>query len=434
MPTPQQARAIAEQAWSWVLSQVRYDELGPWIPESVSVDGTPSPLEERYRDCTYQGLGSLALTLDEIARYREWTIDEMRLANEILTRLSVASDDSQDPGLSLGVGSHLAAMHVLGVDPVGIDRIAALATADGWVEVENEETLICFDLLVGTAGVGLTLTWLAEVGFSATPSTTPLINLAVDTLLANALPSAKGLQWPMYADDTWGMMPNYSHGTAGVSAALAICGKHLGRQDAIDAAAAGARHLIDIGDTSNDGFRVQTIIPKGDRDIEDFAYGWCHGPTGTSHLFSALEYAGVESVGGVSCDEWVKRCLNAIRTSGVPKRVRPGFWDNDGRCCGTAGVLDFALDVIQRHPEGADFTYADELAQALVDRAIMDPALGHTYWRFTEHRREQPLLDPGVGWMQGAAGIAGALMRYSRVRTDPAAATRQSRPEAWWMA
>jgi hypothetical protein len=90
--------------------------------------------------------------------------------------------------------------------------------------------------------------------------------------------------------------------------------------------------------------------------------------------------------------------------------------------------------VIQRHPEGADFTYVDELAQALVDRAITDDSTGYTYWRFTEHRKEQPLLDPSVGWMQGAAGIAAALMRYSRVRVDPCGASRQSRPESWWMA
>ena len=205
--------------------------------------------------------------------------------------------------MSLGVASHMAAMQILGAQPVGIDRLAELATADGWVEIENDETLICFDLLMGTAGVGLTLAWLNEVGATADPSTTPLINLAIDTLLANAMQTPDGLQWTMYADDTWGMMPNYSHGTAGISAALAICGKHLGRQDAIDAAVAGARYLIAVGDSSNSGFRVPTVIPKGERDIEDFAYGSCHGPTGTSHLFSALEYAGVESVDGITCGE-----------------------------------------------------------------------------------------------------------------------------------
>ncbi|HEV2635800.1 MAG TPA: hypothetical protein VGX23_11675 [Actinocrinis sp.] len=23
----------------------------------------------------------------------------------------------------------------------------------------------------------------------------------------------------------------------------------------------------------------------------------------------------------------------------MPRRLRPGFWDNSGRCCGTAGII-----------------------------------------------------------------------------------------------
>jgi hypothetical protein len=44
-----------------------------------------------------------------------------------------------------------------------------------------------------------------------------------------------------------------------------------------------------------------------------------------------------------------------------------------------------------------------------VVRALRDG--GHACWRFIEHHAEDPLLPPGVGWMQGAAGIAGYLFR-----------------------
>ena len=54
-------------------------------------------------------------------------------------------------------------------------------------------------------------------------------------------------------------------------------------------------------------------------------------------------------------------------------------------------------------------------------------------WRFVEHRNEDPLLPPGVGWYQGAAGIAAFLLRLGRVldegRTTPAAV----RMENWWV-
>ena len=35
------------------------------------------------------------------------------------------------------------------------------------------------------------------------------------------------------------------------------------------------------------------------------------------------------------------------------------------------------------------------------------------YWRFVEHRNDDPLLPPGVGWMQGVAGIAGFLFEIA---------------------
>jgi len=55
-------------------------------------------------------------------------------------------------------------------------------------------------------------------------------------------------------------------------------------------------------------------------------------------------------------------------------------------------------------------------ADALADRAIRDGAGAR--WRFLEHRQEPPLLPPGTGWMQGAAGIAAFLFRLARVMDD----------------
>ena len=61
-------------------------------------------------------------------------------------------------------------------------------------------------------------------------------------------------------------------------------------------------------------------------------------------------------------------------------------------------------------PHDPDFALA--LADDLVARAYVEG--DRAYWRFTEHRNPEPLLPPGVGWMQGAAGIAGFLFEVSR--------------------
>ena len=127
---------------------------------------------------------------------------------------------------------------------------------------------------------------------------------------------------------------------------------------------------------------------------------------------------------------WQRRCLHSIRTSGLPERRHPGFWDHDGRCCGTAGVGDVLLDSGQRNGEEQDLVFALHLADALVERAVVDGP--HACWRFVEHRRDEPLLPPGVGWMQGAAGIAAFLFRAARVAQDGLRAEAVRRMDNWW--
>ena len=194
-------------------------------------------------------------------------------------------------------------------------------------------------------------------------------------------------------------MPNWSHGLAGIAGSLAAAGVGLGRPDLVDAARLGAEHLVTLADTSDGGMRLPHVIPDQD-GLDTYTYTWCHGPAGTSLLFAALDRAGVTGVAGRSAQDWERACLHSLRESGIPERRHPGFWDNDGRCCGTAGVGDVVLNVWQRHGHDDDLAFVITLADALVDRAIHDRD-GRAYWRFVEHRNEEPLLPPGVGWMQG---------------------------------
>jgi len=176
-----------------------------------------------------------------------------------------------------------------------------------------------------------------------------------------------------------------------------------------------------LGDHNGGGFVVpRRLPPKPEEDVVTFT--WCHGPTGTSLLFAALGAAGVSEVGGAPVELWRRRCLSSVRRSGVPERLYPGFWDNDGRCCGTAGVADVMLDA-------GDLDYAFELADALIDRAITDDT--GTYWRFIEHRNAVPMLPPGTGWMQGVAGVAATLFSVSR-RVADNDATSVARLDKWW--
>ena len=224
-------------------------------------------------------------------------------------------------------------------------------------------------------------------------------------------------------------MPNWSHGQAGIAGTLAAAGVALDRSDLVDAARLGAEHLVSGGDTSDGGLRLDHRIP-GQEGLDTYTYTWCHGPAGTSLLFAALDRAGVPVVAGRTPYDWERACLHSLQVSGIPERRYPGFWDNDGRCCGTAGVGDVVLSMWQRHGNDDELAFAVTLADAIVDRAITED--DHTYWRFVEHRNDDPLLPPGVGWMQGTAGIAAFLLRLARVLEQGRGAAAVPRMDTWW--
>ncbi len=135
-------------------------------------------------------------------------------------------------------------------------------------------------------------------------------------------------------------MPNWSHGLAGIAGVLARAGVALDRPDLVEAARRGAEHLVTLADPASladGGLAVPRRIPHKP-DMDEYTWNWCHGPAGNLALFEALETAGVRAVAGEPPTAWVGRCLHSLHTSGIPERRWPGFWDNDGRCCGTAGV------------------------------------------------------------------------------------------------
>src|SRR3712207_2948649 len=291
------------------------------------------------------------------------------------------------------------------------------------------------DATLGTAGNLLGAVWAHRTG---TTGAADLAHRAADLLLTEGEATEAGTPWPFVprrfteavtAERGDHEMPNGSHGLAGIAPSLAVAGAELRRPDLAEAARSGAEHLVTLGDTSGGGFVVPHVIPR-DPDHDDFTYGWCHGPTGTSLLFTALEHAAVAAVAGETPEQWQRRCLHSVRTSGVPERRHPGFWDNDGRCCGTAGVGDVFLDAWQLRGVEDDLAFAQVLGDALVERAVVDGE--HACWCFTEHRSADPLRPPGRGWMQGAAGIAAYGLRLGRVlregRTTPAVA----RLDTWW--
>ena len=443
-------RELGEAAWAWVASQVRGDD-GPWLPAVPGEEPPAGP--DADRDSLYAGIAGLAPVLAEIGWCRALTGAEQALAAGIVTRLAAMAVTRAEPSLYDGLAGDITALKLLapGRERVALARLAELMTPDGWpstLGIEPESEAPVTDLVGGTAGVVLAAIWAggqdaagedavaAAAGEDAVAAAALAADVAVvggEALLRAADQAEGGLDWGMRPGSP-SRYPNYSHGTAGVATALAIAGAALGRADFITAARDGARHLLALGSLTDDGFTIPHTLPYSRRDVEPVTYTWCHGPAGTSQLFAALAHAGVDQVAGHEVTRLREQCLKAILASGVPRRLRPGFWDNDGRCCGTAGVGDVLLDAAQdcADPDQASrlLEAARTMADALVERAIRGQA--GACWRFTEHRQDPPLLPAGTSWMQGAAGIAAFLLRLTRVLRDGPAAPVVDRPDQWW--
>ena len=255
------------------------------------------------------------------------------------------------------------------------------------------------DIIAGGAGTGLFLLHAADV--LRADDARALAIRAGDRLLELGIPENGGLKWRMTPSFAR-LMPNFSHGTAGIAYFLATLHKATREPRFLDGAIAGARYLQAIAKTEGN----ICLVPHNQPDGLDLYYlSWCHGPAGTARLFYQL----AQATGDNSWMTWVHRSANALLTSGIPEQRTPGFWNNVSQCCGSAGVAQFMLDLhgVTRDPK--HLAFAEKMTADLLARATRDDK--GSRWIQAEHRVRPELLVAQTGYMQGAAGIGMWLLR-----------------------
>lgn len=251
------------------------------------------------------------------------------------------------------------------------------------------------DVIAGTAGIGFFLLRAAEeLGERRARELATEAGTRLGTL---AEPTEHGLDWPMQPGFAR-RMPNFSHGTAGIAAFLAS----LGEPEPLESSLAGAEHLLAIAERTDGGLRIHHHTPDG---TDLYYYGWCHGPCGTARLFRALSRA----TGDPRWSALERACARAVTSSGLPEERLPGFWNNVSRCCGSAGVIEFMLELFDETREREYLEFARRVARDLVARGTRDER--GLRWVQAEHRVRPELLQAQTGLMQGAAGIGLALLR-----------------------
>ncbi len=260
------------------------------------------------------------------------------------------------------------------------------------------------DIIAGGAGIGLFLLYAARE--LNEPTLRRLAIQDADRLIELAKTENTGLKWAM--NPTFArLMPNFSHGTAGIAYFLATVYQETKDRRFLDAALAGARYLQAVAKTEGD----VCLIFHNEPDGKDLYYlGWCHGPVGTARLFYRL----YQATGDHAWMDWVERSARGIMKSGIPERQTPGFWNNVSQCCGSAGVAEFFLSLYQVTHEKSYLDFSKRVAAQLMTKATRDAA--GMRWIQAEHRVKPELLVAQTGYMQGAAGIGMLLFHLDALQ------------------
>lgn len=283
-------------------------------------------------------------------------------------------------------------------DPKHVQWVGdAIARLDAAIPAGEARTPRINDVLYGSAGMILAL--LALDHERALGLATGLGN----GLLTRAERTGTHAHWKMKPADT-DELPNFSHGTAGISYALARLYEVTHEQRFLDSAIAGAEFLLANAMTQGNVCLVPHWLPGG---TGRYYLAYCHGPAGTARLFHQLHQLTRD-------EKWARTfdaSINGVLYANLPEERTPGYWDNVGQCCGTAAIGELALTLHRMRGDAWYRAWADRLAADIIARASRHD--GAYEWIHAENRAEPFWKQSYTGYMQGAAGIGSLFIRLA---------------------
>jgi lantibiotic modifying enzyme len=262
------------------------------------------------------------------------------------------------------------------------------------------------DILNGSAGTGLFLLYAAKE-MDHKPSL-ELAALAGDWLIAHSELKARGLTWTAGADMDI-ILPNFSHGGAGIGMFLAALSEATGEKEFENSAIAAAEYLKSITTPHDSLFLVPYGIPNvGFTRPHDV--GWAHGPAGTARLFYELWRITADT----AWMDLTRQCAYTVLHSGMPGVPAPEFGEvpfkKDMRF-GTASAAMFLLDLGAITGDQSYISFARRLTADIASLAVRDSLTMH--WQMPRYEFMPNPNEPAqfTGYFYGAAGYGLLFLR-----------------------
>ncbi|MBO3699421.1 lanthionine synthetase LanC family protein [Roseivirga sp. E12] len=223
------------------------------------------------------------------------------------------------------------------------------------------------DVLGGLAGTGLFLLYAGEELENAKAT-----NMAIgagETLIARAENEGDGLFWKRGQNGRF-ILPNFSHGNAGIAYFLTRLYEKTGDEKFLNAALSAVDYLDNIANTTDDVYLIPYGFPDNDWR-RPYDIGWAHGPAGVGRLFVLLNRV-------TSDVKWLKKaeaCYNGIVSSNPLLTPQSNFgkepFSTDQRF-GLAGVGSFAQELYRLTSDQKYLDFSLQIIEHITTKSVMD--------------------------------------------------------------
>jgi hypothetical protein len=196
------------------------------------------------------------------------------------------------------------------------------------------------DLIYGDAGTALFLSWYAEQ--TGDQEALDMAQRGAQFLLGQADESADGKFWYFRRSKPFNL-PNFSHGTAGVTYVLATVGTQTNDESLRLGAQAGFDYIKSIAEIEAGLLRIPYGWGSESWD-ELYQFGWAHGLAGTTSMFVRLQQTGI---GADSAAEYERLSRYTLQHINLPGPPAPPFAEPSTPLdlrFGRAGLLTLASD------------------------------------------------------------------------------------------
>jgi hypothetical protein len=269
------------------------------------------------------------------------------------------------------------------------------------------------DLIYGDAGTALFLAWYAEQ--TGDEHALDMAHRGAQFLLEQADESADGKFWYFRRGKPFNL-PNFSHGTAGVTYVLATVGTQTNDESLRLGAQAGFDYIKSIAEIEGGLLRIP--YGWGSESWDGlYEFGWAHGLAGTTSTFVRLQQAGIDAESAAEYERLSRHTLQNINLPGSPA---PPFAEPSTPLdlrFGRAGVLVLVSDW------SADSSVTDNIAE------LRNTLWSHVEQAATRDERtahwevDAPEFMGGgraayTGVFHGAAGIGLAILQMHARASD----------------